>query len=143
MALRYLPLLTPHPLLTPSFLLPPLSPAGVVVAASPLTPSQLKDRPLPLPLPPSQGLFSRRESLAPGPPLKPRRHGDADKPKGKRPCKTKHTGQRERGEKRRETVTTGTMTGSPDHRRHRLAELGTCEGDEEEEEEEEDEVRRL
>ncbi|KAJ3592307.1 hypothetical protein NHX12_007435 [Muraenolepis orangiensis] len=28
--------------------------------------------------------------------LKARRYSDADKPKGKRPCKTKHTGQRER-----------------------------------------------
>ncbi|CAL8266440.1 unnamed protein product [Lota lota] len=28
--------------------------------------------------------------------VKPRRHSDADKPKGKRPCKTKHTSQKER-----------------------------------------------
>lgn len=39
------------------------------------------------------------------PPLKPRRHSDTDKPKGKRPCKTKHTGQRER-EKRKEAAPT-------------------------------------
>jgi len=39
-----------------------------------------------------------------GPPcVKPRRHSDADKPKGKRPCKTKHTSQRER-EKRKEAT---------------------------------------
>lgn len=39
------------------------------------------------------------------PPLKPRRHSDADKPKGKRPCKTKHTGQRERErDKRKEAA---------------------------------------
>ncbi|XP_045062401.1 BCL-6 corepressor-like [Coregonus clupeaformis] len=45
-------------------------------------------------------------SSAPEPPtgdttsLKPRRHGDMDKPKGKRPCKTKHTSQRERERER-------------------------------------------
>eukprot|EP00063_Salmo_salar_P054911 XP_014029746.1 PREDICTED: BCL-6 corepressor-like isoform X4 [Salmo salar] len=39
--------------------------------------------------------------------LKLRRHGDMDKPKGKRPCKTKHTSQREREremERRRELL---------------------------------------
>ncbi|KAL0963453.1 hypothetical protein UPYG_G00306580 [Umbra pygmaea] len=35
--------------------------------------------------------------------LKPRRHSDTDKPKGKRACKTKHTSQRER-ERRRELL---------------------------------------
>uniref|UniRef100_A0A8C7I668 BCL6 corepressor n=1 Tax=Oncorhynchus kisutch TaxID=8019 RepID=A0A8C7I668_ONCKI len=35
--------------------------------------------------------------------LKPRRHSDMDKPKGKRPCKTKHISQRER-ERRRELL---------------------------------------
>ncbi|KAA8587948.1 hypothetical protein FQN60_001142, partial [Etheostoma spectabile] len=83
------------------------------VATSPLPPSQLKDRALP------PGAFSgdhglkepRRAppSLAPepsmggSPPTKPRRHSDTDKPKGKRPCKTKHTSQRER-EKRKEAT---------------------------------------
>lgn len=39
------------------------------------------------------------------PPIKPRRHSDTDKPKGKRPCKTKHTSQRERErEKRKEAA---------------------------------------
>lgn len=33
-------------------------------------------------------------------PLKSRRHSDADKPKGKRPCKTKHTGLRDREKKK-------------------------------------------
>ncbi|CAB1347325.1 unnamed protein product [Coregonus sp. 'balchen'] len=48
-------------------------------------------------------------SSAPEPPtedtasLKPRRHSNTDKPKGKRPCKTKHTSQRER-ERRRELL---------------------------------------
>eukprot|EP00063_Salmo_salar_P045582 XP_014020417.1 PREDICTED: BCL-6 corepressor-like isoform X2 [Salmo salar] len=47
--------------------------------------------------------------LAPEPPtedtasLKPRCHSDTDKPKGKRPCKTKHISQRER-ERRRELL---------------------------------------
>ncbi|XP_038155576.1 BCL-6 corepressor isoform X3 [Cyprinodon tularosa] len=43
------------------------------------------------------------------PPLKPRRHSDTDKPKGKRPCKTKHTSQRDRErerEKRKEAAPT-------------------------------------
>lgn len=34
------------------------------------------------------------------PPLKSRRHSDADKPKGKRPCKTKHTSLRDREKKK-------------------------------------------
>nr|XP_029543294.1 BCL-6 corepressor-like [Oncorhynchus nerka] len=38
--------------------------------------------------------------------LKPRRHSDTDKPKGKRPCKTKHISQRER-ERRRELLNGG------------------------------------
>lgn len=40
------------------------------------------------------------------PPLKLRRHSDTDKPKGKRPCKTKHTSHRER-EKRKEVAASG------------------------------------
>ncbi|XP_041663758.1 BCL-6 corepressor isoform X2 [Cheilinus undulatus] len=83
------------------------------VAASPLPPGQVKDKAQPL------GLFSgdrglkepRRGPPSPAPepsvggapPLKPRRHSDTDKPKGKRPCKTKHTSQRER-EKRKEAT---------------------------------------
>nr|XP_029501008.1 LOW QUALITY PROTEIN: BCL-6 corepressor-like [Oncorhynchus nerka] len=39
--------------------------------------------------------------------LKPRRHGDMDKPKGKRPCKTKHTNQREREMERRRELLNG------------------------------------
>lgn len=39
------------------------------------------------------------------PPLKPRRHSDTDKPKGKRPCKTKHTSQREREREKRKEAT--------------------------------------
>ncbi|XP_036830951.1 BCL-6 corepressor isoform X1 [Oncorhynchus mykiss] len=39
--------------------------------------------------------------------LKPRRHGDMDKPKGKRPCKTKHTSQREREMERRRELLNG------------------------------------
>ncbi|XP_034741921.1 BCL-6 corepressor [Etheostoma cragini] len=85
------------------------------VATSPLPPSQLKDRALP------PGSFSgdhglkepRRvpPSLAPepsmggSPPIKPRRHSDTDKPKGKRPCKTKHTSQREREREKRKEAT--------------------------------------
>lgn len=55
------------------------------------------------------------------PPLKARRHSDTDKPKGKRPCKTKHTSQRER-EKKREAA--------PSSPGQRLASgLGTAEDD--------------
>lgn len=55
------------------------------------------------------------------PPLKPRRHSDTDKPKGKRPCKTKHTSQRER-EKKKEAA-----PNSPGQRF--VADLGTAEDD--------------
>ncbi|KAI3356391.1 hypothetical protein L3Q82_017619 [Scortum barcoo] len=77
------------------------------VVASPSPPGQPKDRAQPPgpfsgdrglkeprrgPPPPSQGPGAVRRERRP--PLKPRRrHGDADKPKGKRPCKTKHTSQ--------------------------------------------------
>ncbi|XP_028291081.1 BCL-6 corepressor isoform X2 [Gouania willdenowi] len=101
------------------------------VAASSLPPGQLKDRAHP------PNLFSgerglkepRRAPSSPGPepfmggtpPLKPRRHSDTDKPKGKRPCKTKHTSQRER-ERRKETA-----PNSPGQRC--VAELGAAEDD--------------
>ncbi|XP_061580188.1 LOW QUALITY PROTEIN: BCL-6 corepressor [Cololabis saira] len=79
---------------------------GVAALAPP--PGPPKDRPLPL-HPPHP--FSRRGPPSPeAPALKPRRHGDADKPKGKRPCKTKHTGQRER-ERRREAAPAGADPG--------------------------------
>ncbi|XP_047193465.1 BCL-6 corepressor isoform X3 [Scophthalmus maximus] len=81
------------------------------VATPPLPPSQLKDRAYPLdPFSGDRGLKEPRrappspapeQSMGGTPPLKPRRHSDADKPKGKRPCKTKHTGQREREREKR------------------------------------------
>uniref|UniRef100_A0A8C6S8L7 BCL6 corepressor n=1 Tax=Neogobius melanostomus TaxID=47308 RepID=A0A8C6S8L7_9GOBI len=39
--------------------------------------------------------------------LKARRHSDADKPKGKRPCKTKHTSQKERERERKKEAAPG------------------------------------
>ncbi|XP_023806262.1 BCL-6 corepressor isoform X2 [Oryzias latipes] len=85
------------------------------VAALSLPSSQLKDREHPL-NPFSGGLKEpRRGSPSPAPepcimggtpPLKLRRHSDTDKPKGKRPCKTKHTSHRER-EKRKEVAASG------------------------------------
>ncbi|XP_061697645.1 BCL-6 corepressor isoform X2 [Syngnathoides biaculeatus] len=91
------------------------------VAAPPLHPgSQLKDRAHPAgPFSGDRGLREPRRGppspdaeASPGgaPPLKLRRHSDTDKPKGKRPCKTKHTGQRER-ERRKEAA-----PGSPGRR---------------------------
>ncbi|XP_057709444.1 BCL-6 corepressor isoform X1 [Corythoichthys intestinalis] len=83
------------------------------VAAPPLHPGgQVKDRAHPPPGPfsgdrglkePRRGPPSPGAEPSPGgaPPLKLRRHSDTDKPKGKRPCKTKHTGPRER-ERRKE-----------------------------------------
>uniref|UniRef100_A0A8D2ZJR8 BCL-6 corepressor n=1 Tax=Scophthalmus maximus TaxID=52904 RepID=A0A8D2ZJR8_SCOMX len=81
------------------------------VATPPLPPSQLKDRAYPLdPFSGDRGLKEPRrappspapeQSTGGTPPHKPRRHSDADKPKGKRPCKTKHTGQREREREKR------------------------------------------
>uniref|UniRef100_A0A3P8VFC5 BCL6 corepressor n=1 Tax=Cynoglossus semilaevis TaxID=244447 RepID=A0A3P8VFC5_CYNSE len=81
------------------------------VASPPLPPSQLKDRAYPLdPFSCDRGLKEpRRVSSSPAPepplggapPLKIRRHSDTDKPKGKRPCKTKHTGQKEREKEKR------------------------------------------
>ncbi|XP_061143579.1 BCL-6 corepressor isoform X1 [Syngnathus typhle] len=102
------------------------------VAAPPLHPGgQLKDRVHPPgPFSGDRGLKeSRRGPPSPGPepplggapPLKLRRHSDTDKPKGKRPCKTKHTSLRER-ERRKEAA-----PNSPD--RHFPAELGTAEDD--------------
>ncbi|XP_054642624.1 BCL-6 corepressor isoform X2 [Dunckerocampus dactyliophorus] len=102
------------------------------VATPPLHPGdQLKDRTHPLgPFSGDRGLKEpRRGPPSPGaeptlggaPPLKLRRHSDADKPKGKRPCKTKHTSQRER-EKRKE--------GAPSSPGQRFpADLGAAEDD--------------
>ncbi|XP_024141882.1 BCL-6 corepressor isoform X1 [Oryzias melastigma] len=83
------------------------------VAALSLPSGQLKDREHPL-NPFSGGLKEPRRgppSPAPEPcimggtpPLKLRRHSDTDKPKGKRPCKTKHTSHRE---KRKEAAAPG------------------------------------
>lgn len=110
-------------------------PNGVAAAASPLPPSQLKDRVHPPnPFSGDRGLKeSRRGPPSPAPepsvggtpPLKPRRHSDTDKPKGKRPCKTKHTSQRERErerEKRKEAPAS-----SPGQRC--VSELGKSEDD--------------
>ncbi|XP_028249001.1 BCL-6 corepressor isoform X2 [Parambassis ranga] len=104
------------------------------VAAASLPPSQLKDRAHP------PNLFSgdrglkepRRGPPSPAPepsvggtpPLKPRRHSDTDKPKGKRPCKTKHTSQRERERERRKEATPN----SPGQR-CAAADLGAAEHD--------------
>lgn len=113
-----------------SLTLPP-SPPAPGVAPSPLPPGQLKDRAQPLgPFSGDCGLKEpRRDPPSPtpqptvggAPSLKPRRHSDTDKPKGKRPCKTKHTGQRER-EKRKEST-----LNSPGQRC--AAELGAAEDD--------------
>uniref|UniRef100_A0A672HGH4 BCL6 corepressor n=1 Tax=Salarias fasciatus TaxID=181472 RepID=A0A672HGH4_SALFA len=80
------------------------------VSAASLPPSQLKDRAHPPnPFSGDRGLKEPRRgppspapepSVGGAPPLKPRRHSDTDKPKGKRPCKTKHTSQRERERER-------------------------------------------
>lgn len=121
----------PFPLSSPSlfsFFLPPLVPG---VAALP--PGQLKDREhQPNPFSGDRGLkeprrgphFPAPELCVRGtPPLKPRRHSDTDKPKGKRPCKTKHTSQRERErEKRKEAAPY-----SPGQRA--AADLGSAEDD--------------
>lgn len=101
-----------------SLCLPLLSTPSTGAATSPLPPGQLKDRTHPPgPFSGDRGLKepSRRGPPSPAsepsvggtPPLKPRRHSDTDKPKGKRPCKTKHTSQRERErerEKRKEAT---------------------------------------
>ncbi|XP_059198705.1 BCL-6 corepressor isoform X2 [Centropristis striata] len=103
------------------------------VATSPLPPSQLKDRAHPPgPFLGDRGLKESRRgppSPAPepsvgGPPLiKPRRHSDTDKPKGKRPCKTKHTSQREREREKRKEATPS----SPGQRC--VSDLGAAEDD--------------
>lgn len=62
-------------------------------------------------------------SVGGAPPFKPRRHSDADKPKGKRPCKTKHTSQREREREKRKEATPS----SPGQRC--AADLGAAEDD--------------
>ncbi|XP_067460092.1 BCL-6 corepressor isoform X2 [Thunnus thynnus] len=104
-------------------------------ATSPLPPGQLKDRAHPPgPFSGDRGLKEPRRgppspapepSVGGTPPLKPRRHSDTDKPKGKRPCKTKHTSQRERErerEKRKEA--TPNSPGQPC-----VADLGAAEDD--------------
>ncbi|XP_047456550.1 BCL-6 corepressor isoform X2 [Mugil cephalus] len=103
------------------------------VAASPLAPAQLKDRAHPPnPFSGDRGLKEPRRgppspapepSVGGAPPLKPRRHSDTDKPKGKRPCKTKHTSQREREREKRKEATPN----SPGQRC--VADLGTAEDD--------------
>lgn len=113
-------------------LCPPPPPAPGVAASPLLPPGQLKDRAQPLgPFSGDRGLKEpRRDPPSPAPqppvggtpPLKPRRHSDADKPKGKRPCKTKHTSQRERERRKEATLN------SPGQRC--LAELGAAEDDE-------------
>ncbi|GLD51962.1 BCL-6 corepressor isoform X1 [Lates japonicus] len=100
------------------------------VAAS-LPPGQLKDRAYPLdPFSGDRGLKEPRRgppspepSVGGTPPLKPRRHSDTDKPKGKRPCKTKHTSQREREREKRKEATPN----SPGQRC--VADLGAAEDD--------------
>ncbi|XP_030199342.1 BCL-6 corepressor isoform X1 [Gadus morhua] len=74
---------------------PPLAP---VAGERPCGPRDVRRAP-PSPAP--------SDHLGAGDPVaaKPRRHGDVDKPKGKRPCKTKHTSQRER--RRGEATPTG------------------------------------
>lgn len=110
-----------------------LSPPAPGVAASPLLPpGQLKDRAQPLgPFSGDRGLKEPRRdppspapqpSVGGAPPLKPRRHSDTDKPKGKRPCKTKHTSQRER--ERRKEATLNSLG------QRCVAELGAAEDDE-------------
>lgn len=107
------------------------SPPSAGVSALP--PGQLKDRLQPLgPFSGDRGLKEpRREppsscpasqlSMGGAPPLKLRRHSDADKPKGKRPCKTKHTSLRDREKKK-----DGALSGPGQHGR---AELGASEED--------------
>lgn len=105
--------LSSHSLTLPSSFPSP----GVAAAVAPLPPSQLKDRAHPPnPFSGDRGLKESRrgppspapeQSVGGTPPLKVRRHSDTDKPKGKRPCKTKHTSQRERErerEKRKEAA---------------------------------------
>ncbi|KAM9342767.1 BCL-6 corepressor [Pholidichthys leucotaenia] len=102
-----------------------------VAAPSPLPPGQLKDRAHPPnPFSGDRGLKEPRRgpsspapepSVGGAPPLKLRRHSDTDKPKGKRPCKTKHTSQREREREKRKEATPS----SPGQRC--VAELGKAE----------------
>uniref|UniRef100_A0A3B4YPV4 BCL6 corepressor n=1 Tax=Seriola lalandi dorsalis TaxID=1841481 RepID=A0A3B4YPV4_SERLL len=110
-----------------------LSPPAPGVATSPLPPGQLKDRAYPPdPFSGDRGLKEPRrgppspapeQSMGGPPPLKPRRHSDTDKPKGKRPCKTKHTSQREREREKRKEATPN----SPGQRC--VADLGAAEDD--------------
>lgn len=72
-----------------------------------------------------RGPSSPNQDLSLGGPnlFKARRHSDADKPKGKRPCKTKHTSQKERERERRKEATPG----SPGQRG--ISDLGAPEDD--------------
>ncbi|KAF7647733.1 hypothetical protein LDENG_00167440 [Lucifuga dentata] len=101
--------------------------------ASPLTPSQLRVHP-PGPFSGDRGPKEPRRappspasepSTGGSPPIKSRRHSDTDKPKGKRPCKTKHTSQRER-ERERERRKEATPS-SPSQ--HCMADVGSAEED--------------
>ncbi|KAM3608244.1 uncharacterized protein V6R79_021705 [Siganus canaliculatus] len=108
-----------------------------LAASSPLPPGPLKDRAQPLgPFSGDRGLKEPRRgppSPAPqasaggAPPLKPRRHSDTDKPKGKRPCKTKHTSQREREREREREKRKEAAPNSPGQRC--VADLGAAEDD--------------
>ncbi|KAF3694667.1 BCL-6 corepressor [Channa argus] len=103
------------------------------VAASPLPPGQLKDRANPLgPFSGDRGLKEPRRgppspapepSVGGTPSLKLRRHSDTEKPKGKRPCKTKHTSHKEREREKRKEATPN----SPGQRC--VADLGAAEDD--------------
>lgn len=116
-----------------SLCLPLFSPPVPGVAASPLPTGQLKDRAHPLgPFSGDRGLKEPRRgppspapelSVGGTPSLKPRRHSDTDKPKGKRPCKTKHTSHREREREKRKEATPN----SPGQRC--VADLGAAEDD--------------
>lgn len=103
-----------------------------IAGVSALPPGQLKDRLQPPgPFSGDRGLKEPRRdppsspasqlSMGGAPPLKSRRHSDTDKPKGKRPCKTKHTSLKDR-EKKKE----GTLN-SPGQ--HCIVELGPTDGD--------------
>lgn len=113
--------------------LPRSSPPVPGVAAPPLPPGQLKDRTHHSgPFSGDRGLKEPRRgppspapepSVGGTPSLKLRRHSDTDKPKGKRPCKTKHTSHRDRERERRKEV----IPTSPGQRC--VADLGAAEDD--------------
>ncbi|XP_074550563.1 BCL-6 corepressor isoform X2 [Halichoeres trimaculatus] len=100
------------------------------VSAAPLPPGQVKDRAQPLgPFSGDRGLKEPRRgpsspapepSVGGAPPPKSRRHIETDKPKGKRPCKTKHTSHREREKKKEAAASPGQRS---------AADLGAAEDD--------------